>query len=507
MKNSMLEQNSPYISDVTFVNYKAFTGKVSVNFKGAPGVYLIIGNNAVGKTAILDGIAKCLSWITKRIEHEGGSGFLISESAINKLDNPNVTALFRTSLGKSRNSEFEIVLATTEKGALKRQKNEVLCTEEFARNLRSTLNSSNNEELPLWTYYDVERNTSIRNSLKNLKVSRVSAYENSLENKRLNWYSLIQWLEFVFDLEAHSNNLSSVELDLYEKLSGVNFENIETEINSLEETNEENMFEQLNIVQNLVPNLKNILDIVNKIENIEKTNKVKETINLKSKEVFLNCIKSFLNNITNISMEIVNSKKIILVTKDDGSKFDLNELSQGEKSILIILGDLVRRMSLLNPKMDNPLETKAVVIIDEIDLHFHPRWQTEIISKLESSFPNTQFILTTHSPFVISSVNKDNISIIQRDEDNRLEVSTPQFQSRGSSFEYNLENLQYVLGNPLNIKEYQNFKEFLDLISMDQEESEIGQNLRESIINHFGENHPYWFQIKQKLFLKKMKNR
>ena len=349
MKNSMLEQNSPYISDVTFVNYKAFTGKVSMNFKGAPGVYLIIGNNAVGKTAILDGIAKCLSWITKRIEHEGGSGFLISESAINKLDNPNVTALFRTSLGKSRNSEFEIVLATTEKGALKRQKNEVLCTEEIARNLRSTLNSSNNEELPLWTYYDVERNTSIRNSLKNIKVSRVSAYENSLENKRLNWYSLIQWLEFVFDLEAHSNNLSSVELDLYEKLSGVNFENIETEINSLEETNEENMFEQLNIVQNLVPNLKNILDIVNKIENIEKTNKVKETINLKSKEVFLNCIKSFLNNITNISMEIVNSKKIILVTKDDGSKFDLNELSQGEKSILIILGDLVRRMSLLNP--------------------------------------------------------------------------------------------------------------------------------------------------------------
>ena len=88
-----------------------------------------------------------------------------------------------------------------------------------------------------------------------------------------------------------------------------------------------------------------------------------------------------------------------------------------------------------------------------------------------------------------------------------MEVSTPQFQSRGSSFEYNLENLQYVLGNPLNIKEYQNFKEFLDLISMDQEESEIGQNLRESIINHFGENHPYWFQIKQKLFLKKMKNR
>ena len=73
MKNSMLEQNSPYISDVTFVNYKAFTGKVSMNFKGAPGVYLIIGNNAVGKTAILDGIAKCLSWITKRICHHPNS--------------------------------------------------------------------------------------------------------------------------------------------------------------------------------------------------------------------------------------------------------------------------------------------------------------------------------------------------------------------------------------------------------------------------------------------------
>ncbi len=82
----------------------------------------------------------------------------------------------------------------------------------------------------------------------------------------------------------------------------------------------------------------------------------------------------------------------------------LDQLSDGERSILAIVADLVRRLSLANPAIDNPLEGAGVVLIDEIELHLHPTWQRNIIEKLRATFPNIQFIATTHSPFVIQSL-------------------------------------------------------------------------------------------------------
>ena len=67
--------------------------------------------------------------------------------------------------------------------------------------------------------------------------------------------------------------------------------------------------------------------------------------------------------------------------------------------------DLSRRMAAGNPDMDNPLESPAVVLIDEVDLHLHPAWQQRVVSDLLRCFPNTQFILTTHSSVVVEGVN------------------------------------------------------------------------------------------------------
>jgi predicted ATP-binding protein involved in virulence len=82
----------------------------------------------------------------------------------------------------------------------------------------------------------------------------------------------------------------------------------------------------------------------------------------------------------------------------------LGQLSDGERSFLAVIGDLVRRLSLANPKLKNPLLGAGVVLIDELELHLHPRWQREVRDKLRRTFPNIQFIATTHSPFVIQSL-------------------------------------------------------------------------------------------------------
>ena len=91
-----------------------------------------------------------------------------------------------------------------------------------------------------------------------------------------------------------------------------------------------------------------------------------------------------------------------MIVEKDGEELDVNQLSQGEKSLLALVGDIARRLALLNPSMENPLEGEGVVMIDEVDLHLHPKWQHDLVDKLVKTFPNVQFILTTHSPHIIS---------------------------------------------------------------------------------------------------------
>ena len=94
---------------------------------------------------------------------------------------------------------------------------------------------------------------------------------------------------------------------------------------------------------------------------------------------------------------------------------DVRQLSDGERGLLALVFDLARRLSLANPKLDDPLrDGKAVVLIDELDLHLHPGWQRAVIEKLTTTFPNCQFIATTHSPQLIGEVSPDNIILLER---------------------------------------------------------------------------------------------
>jgi len=93
-----------------------------------------------------------------------------------------------------------------------------------------------------------------------------------------------------------------------------------------------------------------------------------------------------------------------------GETLSIDQLGDGYKTMLALVIDLAHRMAIANPHRYQPLETKAIVLIDEIDLHLHPEWQTRVISDLINVFPNTQFVLTTHSPFIVESLNNHLIS-------------------------------------------------------------------------------------------------
>jgi predicted ATP-binding protein involved in virulence len=102
-----------------------------------------------------------------------------------------------------------------------------------------------------------------------------------------------------------------------------------------------------------------------------------------------------------------------MMVNKNGVPLAIDQLSDGEKCLIAVAGDLARRLALANPGNPNPLSAPAVVLLDEIELHLHPGWQRVIIERLLSTFPTCQFILTTHSPQVLSAVPSESVVMLR----------------------------------------------------------------------------------------------
>ncbi|CAN5904855.1 hypothetical protein BH23PLA1_BH23PLA1_19470 [soil metagenome] len=97
----------------------------------------------------------------------------------------------------------------------------------------------------------------------------------------------------------------------------------------------------------------------------------------------------------------------------------LRQLGYGYQSMIGWVVDLVSRMVETYPDSPDPLAEPAVVLVDEIDLHLHPKWQRDLISFLTERFPNTQFIATAHSPLIVQAAASvgANLAVLRREGD------------------------------------------------------------------------------------------
>ncbi len=95
----------------------------------------------------------------------------------------------------------------------------------------------------------------------------------------------------------------------------------------------------------------------------------------------------------------------------------MRSLSLGYRTLIAWMVDLASRLFERYPDSPNPLAEPAVVLVDEIDLHLHPKWQRQLIGYLTERFPNTQFIVTAHSPLVVQSATDANIVVLRREGD------------------------------------------------------------------------------------------
>lgn len=169
-------------------------------------------------------------------------------------------------------------------------------------------------------------------------------------------------------------------------------------------------------------------------ENPERSQTLFEQIN--------QAVGTFLDHVSNIELHETKPPKFSVEKK--GARFFLEQLSDGERGLLALVFDLARRLCIANPTSDAPLtEGKAIVLIDEIELHLHPKWQRMVVRKLREVFQACQFIITTHSPQVIGQVKPDKLRLLAHDEDERVVLKSVG-QAYGMDSSWVLENIMGV---------------------------------------------------------------
>lgn len=202
---------------------------------------------------------------------------------------------------------------------------------------------------------------------------------------------------------------------------------------------------------------------------------VRESINLALKPVKWNNLR-------------YNSSELVL-ENEKGINISVDMLSDGIKNILALIADIAYRCSNLNPHFDKASsKTKGVVLIDEVDMHLHPSWQQKILKDLTTIFPKIQFIVTTHSPQVLSSIKKDNIRIIKPDQNKAIIPNTNPY---GKQSIVALEDIMDVDATPPKevVEETEILKEYLNIITSGNIDNPKLQDMRTQLDEIYGSNY------------------
>lgn len=196
----------------------------------------------------------------------------------------------------------------------------------------------------------------------------------------------------------------------------------------------------------------------------QRTGKVEKSLLLKTVEkAICKCFERISGSKNaSIIFDLDTHRLVLNFESADGSlqKFAMDEMSDGYKNTLSMIGDIAYRMAVLNPMLGDKVleETSGVIVIDEIDLHLHPQWQQTIISDLNTIFPKIQFIVSSHAPAVINSVAKEQIRILDNGE-----IYMPAAQTYGRDANSILREVMNVSERPMDIKQRMNlFYSYMD---------------------------------------------
>ena len=175
----------------------------------------------------------------------------------------------------------------------------------------------------------------------------------------------------------------------------------------------------------------------------------------------------------------------------DHAALPLGLLSDGVRAMITLVADLALRCARLNGHLKEkaPRETTGIVLIDEVDLHLHPAWQQRVIASLRTAFPRIQFIVSTHSPQVLSTVKRENTRMVFQNTQGQWQAIYPSQEVKGVESAVALNDIMGV--NPIPpVDEAQWLADYIAKIENGTHEDASGAALRSKLLDFYGPQHP-----------------
>lgn len=223
-------------------------------------------------------------------------------------------------------------------------------------------------------------------------------------------------------------------------------------------------------------------------------------------------IRMLPDGFSNPRTEIRPLRFVIDRTLPDGviTTFRISQLSDGYRVVLGLVMDLARRLAQANgayasklKKRTSVLDLPAIALIDEVDLHLHPIWQQTILSDLMRTFPGTQFIVTTHSPQVLSTVRKENIRVIARDQYGNVAAMKPLGRTYGRPSGDVMHSVMLVDPQP-PIAEKADLELLTALVDQGKYSSKKAKDLMSALLIALGEEHPQLQRLQRSILRKRV---
>jgi len=347
------------IEKLSLKNFRGFE-ELEINFpEGEGGLAVFIGVNGSGKTSVLDAVGILLGI---EFEFNGllGDKQIISlqKSDISKSgDNVNLKIYYQNENNIIETQSLTEVDFSFFKGVINTK-----FSDDLGSKLSKIIFLNENKSLPVILYQRTNRSISgqiIKSYSVDITINkkeRLKAYKNIFK-EGIELAEIIGW----YIQQINIQNALKIEK-----------KDMDYEISSL----------------------KNLTEGVNKFLNILNSNK----------------LSSF-----GIQRSTYEKGQVLTIQKND-KYLEFNQLSAGERMLIGLALDIGYRMTVANPHSDNALLSPGIVLIDELELHLHPKWQSTVLNALHKTFPNIQFIVTTHSPLVINHVHSDQLVLISDDK-------------------------------------------------------------------------------------------
>jgi predicted ATP-binding protein involved in virulence len=357
-----------HIKHITVKNFRCFE---NLEFDLNPDINIFVGNNGSGKSAVLDAIAATMLPYVRHIQKMIAS------------KNKDNSSIFLRDFPAIKNDS--------------KQKKEM----EFAVVLNDLFHWNTIYHKKINKGYDNERIDIIFNSPASFFLS----LKRLANPERKNDVDVLQ-----------SNPNSELSVIAYYKGN----RNLSNDINLKNITNQS--FDRFDSLKNAFDAIANFTDLINwffirEFEELRQ-GKSRGDINYELPDLkqVRNAIKTIIHPEARVYCTQTTSVKLMVEwTMETGEKRELtlNQLSAGYRNMLALVMDFARRLAQANPHLENPLEAEAILMIDELDLHLHPTWQQKIIPDLRKVFPNTQIIATTHSPEIVTTVDHNQVWILE----------------------------------------------------------------------------------------------